>query len=113
MNLSFLQWQVEGYPPRHANKVNLLIHFVTNPVFRIGNVAVVLTPWLGWWCLSGLLAMIIAMALQGRGHKLETVPHEPFQGPWDVIKRIFLEQWITFPQYLRSGKFVDAWKAAK
>lgn len=113
MTSPFLEWQARGYPPRHANKTNLLIHFITNPVFRIGNIAVLLTPLFGWWCLTGLLAMAFAMAFQGHGHKMEVLPPEPFQGPWDVIKRIFLEQWITFPQYIRSGQFVDAWKAAK
>jgi hypothetical protein len=46
---------------------------------------------------------LLAMAFQGRGHKQEQVPPEPFTGPANALSRIFLEQWVTFPRFVLSG----------
>jgi hypothetical protein len=53
--------------------------------------------------LGGLAAMIVSVILQGRGHKIEVNPPEPFTGPKNAVSRIFLEQWVTFPRFVLSG----------
>jgi hypothetical protein len=37
----------------------------------------------------------------------------PFEGPLDVLSRIVLEQWITFPRFVLSGSFARAWRDAR
>jgi hypothetical protein len=70
-----------------------------------GTVAVVLAPVVsGWLALGGVLAMLGAMAAQGRGHRFEQSPPAPFRGPMDVVARILAEQWITFPRYVLTGE---------
>jgi hypothetical protein len=43
------------------------------------------------------------VAIQGRGHKLEPVPPEPFTGRANLLGRLFCEQWVTFPRFVLSG----------
>jgi hypothetical protein len=68
-------------------------------------------PWIGLTALGGLVLLPLAMAAQGRGHRLEKVPPAPFAGPLDVVARIFAEQLITFPRFVLSGGFTRAWRA--
>jgi hypothetical protein len=56
--------------------------------------------------------MVVAMVIQGRGHKLEKNPPIAFDGPLDVAGRIFIEQLFNFPRFVLSGGFGRAWKAA-
>jgi hypothetical protein len=87
-----------------------LIHALTVPLFWAGTLApvyaVLVSPWLGF----GAMAMVVAMALQGRGHKRERVAPVKFRGPGDVLARIFVEQWFTFPRYVVTGGFARAWR---
>ena len=62
--------------------------------------------------LAGLVAMAVAMALQGKGHRLEQEPPARFRSPLDVIARIFAEQLVTFPRFVLSGGFARAWREA-
>jgi hypothetical protein len=99
-----LEWQWAIYPDGHRNRTNLWIHLFTVPVFMAGTIAAVTSPFTGVaGAAGGVLAMAIAMAAQGRGHKQEASPPAPFRGPLDVIARIFAEQWITFPRFVLSG----------
>jgi len=110
---SLLAWQWRLYRDNHQDRRNLVIHLVTWPLF-VGGLAGLLAaiPTGQWWLLAaGPFAMFLAMALQGRGHKHETVPPVPFRGPGDVVKRIFAEQLITFPRYLFSGRAFAAMRA--
>jgi len=50
-----------------------------------------------------VLGIVVSVIVQGRGHKLERVPPEPFTGPTNVLGRLFLEQWVTFPRFVLSG----------
>ena len=108
--VELLRWQWEGYPRYHRSRANLLIHIVAVPLFVAGTLAVLVAafalslPWL----LIGAASTVAAMALQGRGHRLEQVPPEPFSGPLNFLARLFLEQWITFPRFVLSG----GWSAA-
>ena len=94
-----LRWQWDGYPRFHRSRANLLLHIVAVPAFVLGNAALVVTVLLGLWAAAAaaLAVMALSMAVQGRGHKLEDVPPEPFTGPANALSRVFLEQWVTFP----------------
>lgn len=98
-----LAWQWSLYPQGHRNRANLLLHVGTVPWFMAGTLAVLATPFLGPWGALGLLPMVLAVAIQGRGHAREGSPPVPFRGPLDVVLRIFCEQWITFPRFVLSG----------
>ncbi|ATB26721.1 terminase [Melittangium boletus] len=107
-----LPWQWKLYAGNHAERRNLLLHGVSVPVFQLGTVLLVASPFTGLaWALPGIAAMVGAVAVQGRGHRRETTPPVPFQGPLDVFARIFLEQWVTFPRFVLSGGFARAWRA--
>ena len=100
-----LAWQWAGYPRFHASRANLLVHMGAVPLFLAGNVICVagllkLAPML---MVIGGIAMGVGLALQGKGHKLERVPPEPFTGPANAIARLLLEQWVTFPRFVLSG----------
>jgi len=108
-----LSWQWNEYPNGHRDRRNLVLHVLTVPLFEAGTVALVAAPFVsGWLALAGLVAMATAMALQGRGHRGEATPPIPFAGPLDVVARIFVEQWVTFPRYVASGRFAAAWRAS-
>jgi len=106
------QWS--GYGRVHTARANLLVHIGAVPLFLLGNVVllvglfqVALTQNIG-----GAVAMGVGLALQGRDHKLESVPPEPFTGPVNAAARIFLEQWVTFPRFVLSGGWSEALKRA-
>jgi hypothetical protein len=108
-----LRWQWDGYPRVHRSRTNLLVHIVVVPLFVLGNVGLIGalvagSPLLG---AISLVAMVVSVALQGRGHKQEQIPPEPFTGPANAISRIFLEQWVTFPRFVMSGKWFRAFRA--
>jgi hypothetical protein len=108
-----LAWQWSLYPDGHRDRRNLLVHVLTVPVFMLGSCAVALAPFVnGWLGLGGAIGMTTAMALQGRTHGLEATPPVPFRGPLDVLARIFVEQWITFPRYVLCGGLGRAWRTA-
>jgi len=70
-------------------------------------VAVVRGSWLG--AIAPLAIMVASIAAQGRGHRWEPVPPQPFKGPFDAMARIFCEQWITFPRFVLAGRlFAEA-----
>jgi hypothetical protein len=109
---SLLPWQLAHYPQNHLDRRNLILHGLTVPLFMLGNLALLTALPLanGWLALAGPLAMLAAIAIQGRGHRLETHPPMPFRGPLDVFARIFAEQWVTFPRFVLSGGFAHAWR---
>jgi hypothetical protein len=110
-NESLMTWQWAHYPSGHRARRNLLLHLLTVPLFQAGTVALVAAPWRsGWLALAGLVAIALAMAAQGRGHRGEATAPLPFAGPLDAIARILVEQWVTFPRYLLSGRFAQAWR---
>ena len=109
-----LRWQWSLYPDGHRQRRNLLVHAATNPVFLAGTCALIASPLAGvGWAVAGPVAMVAAMAAQGRGHKAETTAPAAFRGPGDLLARFFVEQWVTFPRFVLSGGFAAAWRAAK
>jgi hypothetical protein len=83
---------------------------LTVPLFMAGTLAVVAAPFVSAKLGFGVLAMALAVGLQGRTHKGEHKPPEPFAGPIDVVARLFVEQWVTFPRFVLSGGFGLAWR---
>ena len=100
-----LHWQWSGYARYHGSRANLLIHIVVVPLFLLGNIGLVVAVVQRSLLLGvlSLLAMVVSVALQGRGHRQEQNPPEPFTGPANAVSRIFLEQWVTFPRFVVSG----------
>jgi hypothetical protein len=105
-----LRWQWQGYAKYHQSRANLLIHIVAVPLFLAGTILLVVAILqLSLILLAAALGcIVVAMLLQGRGHRLEAVPPEPFTGPLNFVSRLFFEQWVTFPRFVISG----GWGAA-
>ena len=82
-----------------------MLHFVVVPLFIIANVALVVALVERAWLMAvvAIAAMFVSVALQGRGHRQEPTPPEPFTSPVNALSRIFFEQWITFPRFVLSG----------
>ncbi len=105
-----LRWQWDGYPTYHQSRANLLLHIVVVPLFWVGNIGLVVALFSLSWLLAlvSIAAMVVSVALQGRGHAQEEVPPVPFSSPANAVSRILLEQWISFPRYLLSGGWLRA-----
>jgi hypothetical protein len=105
-----LRWQWDGYPRYHRSRFNLVLHIVVVPLFLAGNVVLLAALAHGAWLIAlvGAAAMIVSAALQGRGHRREPVPPEPFTSPLNAVARIFCEQWVTFPRFVLSGGWSNA-----
>jgi uncharacterized membrane protein YGL010W len=110
-----LRWQWDGYARYHQSKANLLLHIVVVPLFLAGNVALVAAIFQrSWWlAAAGVIAMVVSVVLQGRGHGTEANPPVPFSSPANAVSRIFLEQWVSFPRFVISGGWVRALRAAR
>jgi len=108
-----LAWQLRAYPKGHRDRRNLLVHAITVPLFMAGTCALVVAPFSGAWLLAiAVPAMILPVALQGRTHRLEAAAPVPFRGPLDVVARLVVEQWVTFPRFVLGGGFAGNWRAA-
>lgn len=107
------RWQWSLYPGSHRDRRNLALHAATQPLFVAGTCAILAAPLAGpGAAAAGVLAIAAVMGVQLRGHKLEGAAPATFRGPADVVARFFAEQWISFPRYVLSGKFAEAWRAA-
>jgi len=108
--VQLIQWQWDGYLGYHGARANLIIHIFAVPLFLVGNLTLLLAlqRTSGVWSAIGLACMVVAMALQGRGHKLEVSPPIPFSGVGNAMARILLEQWVTFPRFVLSGGWTRA-----
>ena len=107
---SLVRRQWEGYARYHQSRPNLLLHIVFVPLFLAGNVVLIIALAERRWlvALGGAVLTGLAIAIQGRGHRGEPVPAEPFTGAVNALSRIFLEQWVTFPRFVLSGAWMRA-----
>ena len=112
--IELLRWQWSGYPRYHTRLTNLLLHVVAVPLFEVGTVLVLAGAFKISFPLLvvGAACILLSMIVQGRGHKLEAVPPEPFTGPGNFIGRLLLEQWINFPRFVLSGKWLASLRGA-
>ncbi|MEO7110496.1 MAG: terminase [Polyangiaceae bacterium] len=109
-----VKWQWSKYSIAHTSRKNLTVHAITNPLFLSGTLVLVTSPLAGWpAAVTGGVLLLLALAIQGWGHKQEAEPPIPFRGPADVIQRFFVEQWINFPRFVLSGGFARAWRDAR
>jgi len=108
--VELLRWQYAGYAKFHQSRANLLLHIVVVPLFILGSVVLIVSLMKLTWlpALIAIALMVASMALQGRGHGREQLPPEPFTGAANVISRIILEQWVTFPRFVISGGWLRA-----
>jgi hypothetical protein len=105
MRDNLLDWQWSDYAAKHRNRANLLIHILAVPAFELAALALVAgavmrSPKIA---IGALVALIVAFAAQGAGHKREAEQPAPFAGPGDVVARILAEQFITFPRFVLTG----------
>jgi Protein of unknown function (DUF962) len=112
--LELLSWRWQGYPRYHRSRINLLLHIIVVPVFLLGNVLLLVAIGQRSWLMAGLAvgAMVSSVGLQGAGHRREPVPPEPFKSPLDAVSRLVCEQWVTFPRFVASGGWLQAWRSA-
>ncbi|MFI5001761.1 MAG: terminase [Reyranellales bacterium] len=110
MRKDLLAWQWRLYAPGHRDRLSLLLHIATAPLFWIG------TAMIGWGVVvgsagafvSGLSLWLAALLAQGRGHAREAEAPVPFDGPLDFACRFFVEQFVTFPRFVLSGGWLKA-----
>ena len=107
-----LKWQWTNYPLAHRARRNLVIHALTMPLFFVGSVLVIAAIRVPILVIPGVVFTAGTVAAQGRGHRGETNAPIPFEGPLDVVTRLFVEQWVTFPRFVISGGFLRAWRAS-
>ncbi len=112
--VQLLRWQSEGYARYHQSRANLVLHIFAVPLFLTTNVVLIVALVRASWltALFALAAMVVSIVLQGRGHREESVPPEPFTSPLNAVSRIFLEQWVTFPRFVFSGGWSKAMRHA-
>jgi hypothetical protein len=110
---SFLEWQWAHYGDAHRDRLNLALHAATVPVFWFGTSVLALAPVTHVrWRIVSIVALLLPVVAQGRGHRGEERAPAPFRGPGDFLARLFAEQWITFPRYVLTGGFARAWREA-
>ena len=100
-----LEWQWSDYPLKHRNRTNLLLHIVAVPLFDVATL-VLLAAAVGrrpGAAALAVVAMVVAIVMQGRGHRMERSAPVPFAGPADFLSRFVVEQWVTFPRFVLSG----------
>ena len=96
----------------HADRRNLLIHLFAVPLFIAAFVTLVLSAATGRGSIAigAGAAAWLAMAMQGRGHRLETKPPRPFTGPGNFLRRWFTEQFVIFPLFVLSGRWLQQYR---
>jgi phage terminase small subunit len=107
MRARLLAWQWNDYSAKHRNRGNLLLHIVVVPVFQLGTLALIYGVVAGRLGVAvlGVAAMAVSIVAQGRGHRRERETPTPFSGTDDVVARLLVEQWVTFPRFVLSGQW--------
>ncbi|MFZ5482044.1 MAG: Mpo1-like protein [Myxococcota bacterium] len=104
MRPNLLAWQWGDYAEKHASPANVAIHLVAVPLAWVGLAGVLAGPFAGWRiAATGAVAFGLALAAQGRGHRMEGSAPAPFRGPADFVTRFLAEQLVTFPRFVISG----------
>ena len=111
----FLRWQWSDYSGKHRSRANLLIHIVAVPLVQVGTLLMVYGALQRAAAVVGasVACVVVSLAVQGRGHRLEAEPPAPFGGAGDFIRRVAAEQWVTFPRFVLSGGWYRNLKATK
>ncbi|MFI8736215.1 Mpo1-like protein [Ectopseudomonas toyotomiensis] len=112
---NLLAWQWRHYASQHRHPTNLLLHLIAVPLFLLSLILLLIGLWhLRFVPLAlGCIGLIASLALQAHGHRLEQQPAEPFASKGDALKRLLLEQCVTFPRFLFSGAWWRAWRQCR
>ncbi|HEY1958132.1 MAG TPA: hypothetical protein VGH28_21075 [Polyangiaceae bacterium] len=114
MRQHLLQWQWELYPDGHKRRLTLAVHLASAPLFVSGVLMLATSALAGWYyAVAGAAFMIATLVIQGWTHKQEDAKPIPFLGPMDFVSRFFVEQFVTFPRFVFSGSFAQAWRSAR
>lgn len=99
----------------HSSRANLLTHLFAVPLFIASVLSLVKYLLRGDWLSVAIVIVfaILAMALQGNGHKKELEPPRPFTGPANFLRRWFAEQFVIFPLFFLSGRWWRQYQAAE
>ena len=106
---NLLAWQWSDYVAKHRDRGNLLIHIVAVPLFQLATLGLI-GALLGRSATAAVIAvgaMVLALVLQGRGHRREAEAPTPFAGAPDFASRFVVEQWVTFPRFVLSGGWLS------
>ena len=111
---NLVSWQWSDYVAKHRDRGNLLIHIVAVPLFLIATLVLIgaLVGRSATAAVIAIVAMGVALVLQGRGHRREAEAPAPFEGAGDFVSRFVVEQWITFPRFVLSGAWSRNLKTA-
>jgi hypothetical protein len=98
----------------HADRTNLLLHLFAVPLFAGSFIVMVGYGVRGDWIsvLAVAAVAIVAMALQGRGHRTELETPRPFTGPANFVSRWFAEQFFIFPAFVLTGRWWRQYRTA-
>lgn len=105
-------WQWRSYADNHRHPTNLALHLIAVPLFIIAALLIV-DGLLGLSFSSiaiGVIGLIAALGFQRHGHSLEAQSPEPSTDRNDALKRLLVEQFVTFPRFVLSGGWWRAWK---
>jgi phage terminase small subunit len=112
---NLVAWQWSDYVAKHRDRGNLLIHIVAVPLFQVATLVLIgaLFGRSVTAAVIAIVAMIVALVLQGRGHRREAETPTPFDGAGDFVSRFVVEQWITFPRFVLSGAWSENLRRAQ
>lgn len=107
--------QFAGYARAHGARANLAIHLASAPLFVAGVIGAPGAALAGHYSAAAILlgVALVAFFSQAVGHAREANAPEPFRSPLDVVARVFVEQFVTFPRFVLSGGFARARGAAR
>ncbi|MEZ5484280.1 MAG: Mpo1-like protein [Lysobacteraceae bacterium] len=100
-----LAWQWRYYASWHQDRLNLLLHMATVPLFIAGLLAAGRQAFFGEWfgaAIAALLALF-AVGIQWLGHLREPARAPSAGNLYDTVRRVLAEQFITFPRFVLSG----------
>ena len=99
-------WQWADYDRFHQDRGNFILHCIAVPCFWLGLIALAVGLAVGawWWAAVGLALVVLSLVAQGRGHRREVTPPIPFSSPGNAVARLLLEQLVTFPRFVLSGR---------
>jgi phage terminase small subunit len=102
---NLLAWQWSDYVAKRRDRGNLLIHIVAVPLFQLATLGLIggLLGRSPTAAVIAVVAMVVALVLQGRGHGREAEAPTRFAGAADFASRFVVEQWVTFPRFVLSG----------
>jgi phage terminase small subunit len=112
---NLVAWQWSDYVAKHRDRGNLLIHIVAVPLFQVATLVLIgaLFGRSVTAAVIAIVAMIVALVLQGRGHRREAETPTPFDGAGDFVSRFVVEQWITVPRFVLSGAWSENLRRAQ